>query len=521
MNNSSSSRFPAQPPVGSVYDDTRGSEEIGPSVIETQTTGEADASFGAMGQGTATAVGTVLPSLSPEAIDAEQFRLLADHLPTLCWMARGDGFIVWFNQRWHDYCGSTPASMEGWGWQSVHDPKVLPDVLVRWTASIATGEPFAMVMPLRGADGRFRPFMTRATPLRDGTGAVVRWFGVNTDIGPQLRAEAARNASEAQYNALTEAMPQMVWSSRADGVPDYFNKQWSDFTGLQAGSTSDGGWDTAVHPDDKPQAQDLWSRSVANGSPFETEYRLRHRSGIYRWTLGRALPVMDEAGRITRWIGTCTDIHAAKLAAEQSEIVNRELSHRIKNIFAIVAGLIRLSARRDPSVAAFARDLLARVTALGRAHDFARPHSDQSRPDMANMMLHGLLGELFRPYVEEGEERITVAGHNVPIDDKGATPLALLFHELATNAAKFGALSVPDGRVTVDVSRTGDTVTLLWRETGGPSITEAPSREGFGTRLTTMSVEQQLGGTLDRRWLPSGLEARITMPSGGLARMEH
>lgn len=487
-------------------------------MIETQATGEAGTTLDVMSGSAATAVAALLPPLSPEAIDAAQFRLLADHLPTLCWMARGDGFIVWFNQRWHDYCGTTPASMEGWGWQSVHDPRALPDILVRWTASIATGEPFEMMMPLRGADGRFRPFLTRASPLRDGSGAVVRWFGVNTDLGPQLRAEAARHASEAKYNVLTEAMPQMVWSSRTDGTPDYFNQQWSDFTGVAAGQSAGSGWDAAIHPDDKPKAQELWNRSLASGTAFETEYRMRHHSGAYRWTLGRALPVRDADGRIIWWIGTCTDFHAAKLAAEQNEVLSRELSHRIKNIFAIVAGLIRLSARRDPSVAAFAQDLLARVTALGRAHDYARPHSEQSRPDMTDMMLHGLLGELFRPYVEEGEERITVVGHNVPIDDKGATPLALLFHELATNAAKYGALSVPDGRVTVDVSRTGDTVTLLWREIGGPSITEAPSREGFGTRLTAMSVEQQLGGTLDRRWLESGLEAHITMPSGGLAR---
>lgn len=485
--------------------------------METQTIENSDDCSGVM-DGRATTVAAVLPALSPDGIEAEQFRLLADHLPTLCWMARGDGFIVWFNQRWHDYCGSTPASMQGWGWQSVHDPQALPQILARWTASIATGEPFDMIMPLRGADGLFRQFLTRASPVRDGTGAIVRWFGVNTDIGPQLRAEAARQAIEAKYTVLTETMPQIVWSTRADGVPDFFNGQWYDFTGFRAGTMLDEGWHAAVHPEDRAQARELWHHSLATGEPFETEYRLHHRSGSFRWALGRALPVHDEGGRITRWIGTCTDIHAARTVSEQNEVLNRELSHRIKNIFAIIAGLIRLSARRDPGVAAFARDLLARVTALGRAHDYARPHSEQSRPDTTGMMLHGLLGELFRPYAEEEEKRIIVDGFNASIDDRSATPLALLFHELATNAAKYGALSVPDGRVTVDISRAGDAITLLWRETGGPAITDPPAREGFGTRLTAMSVEQQLGGTLDRRWLPGGLEAAVTMPSARLVR---
>jgi PAS domain S-box-containing protein len=111
-----------------------------------------------------------------------RFRTLADAIPQLAWAARADGWIYWYNQRWYDYTGTSPAQMEGWGWQSVHNPRELPAVLERWKRSIATGEPFDMVFPLRGADGEFRPFLTRVMPLKDGSGSVLQWFGTNTDI---------------------------------------------------------------------------------------------------------------------------------------------------------------------------------------------------------------------------------------------------------------------------------------------------------------------------------------------------
>lgn len=118
-----------------------------------------------------------------------QFRHLADALPNLCWMAYGDGHIFWYNSRWYEYTGTTPEQMEGWGWRSVHDPELLPEVMERWTASIGTGENFEMVFPLRNAHGAFRPFLTRAVPIRDEAGRIVRWFGTNTDIAGQKQIE--------------------------------------------------------------------------------------------------------------------------------------------------------------------------------------------------------------------------------------------------------------------------------------------------------------------------------------------
>ena len=119
----------------------------------------------------------------------ERFRTMANSMSQLAWIARADGFIYWYNQRWYDYTGTTPEQMEGWGWQSVHDPAVLPEVMVNWTGAIAAGKPFEMEFPLRGADGQFRTFLTRSQPLKDSEGRVVQWFGTNTDVEALKQAE--------------------------------------------------------------------------------------------------------------------------------------------------------------------------------------------------------------------------------------------------------------------------------------------------------------------------------------------
>ncbi|MDP9087729.1 MAG: PAS domain S-box protein, partial [Pseudomonadota bacterium] len=122
---------------------------------------------------------------------AEQLTDLADNVNQLVWMAAPDGAIFWYNKRWYDYTGTTPEEMRGWGWQAVHDPDELPRVLERWRDCIATRVPFDMVFPLKGSDGQFRHFLTRVVPIKDEAGNVTRWFGTNTDISEQRRAEAA------------------------------------------------------------------------------------------------------------------------------------------------------------------------------------------------------------------------------------------------------------------------------------------------------------------------------------------
>lgn len=125
-----------------------------------------------------------------------QFRVLADSIPQLAWMAHPDGSIDWYNRRWYEYTGTTFEQMRGWGWQSVHDPAVLPTAMALYRQSLETGLPFEMEFPLRGADGVLRPFLTLALPVRDAEGKIVRWFGTNTNMEAKQKAEAALLQSE-------------------------------------------------------------------------------------------------------------------------------------------------------------------------------------------------------------------------------------------------------------------------------------------------------------------------------------
>jgi PAS domain S-box-containing protein len=125
---------------------------------------------------------------------SRRLQQLANSMPQLAWLARPDGYIYWYNTRWYEYTGTTPEAMQGWSWQRVHDPSLLPQVVERWKQSLASGDPFEMEFPLRGADGSYRLFLTRAMPLRDSHGAILHWFGSNTDV--QYRHDAARSLQE-------------------------------------------------------------------------------------------------------------------------------------------------------------------------------------------------------------------------------------------------------------------------------------------------------------------------------------
>ncbi len=399
-----------------------------------------------------------------------------------------------------------------------------PDDRQRVSAEIQTaleqGSAFKSEYRLVAGDGRVTWVVASGRPRLDAKGRVYRFPGVAIDVTQQHQVREALESSELRFRTLADTMPQMVWSTLPDGHHDYYNARWYEFTGVPEGSTDGEGWNDMFHPDDREHAWATWRHSLETGEPYQIEYRLRHHTGQYRWTLGRALPIHDAQGHILRWIGTCTDIHESRLVAEERELVAQELSHRIKNIFAVLTGIVGLSARNNPEAKTFADQLRQRIFAMGEAHDFVRPHREFSSASSGQGMLSDFVARLMRAYNEgEGHQvRVRFAGDDARIDDAAATPLALLFHELATNAAKYGALSTPDGHVDVIGESTSSDYRLVWRESGGPATVEPATLAGFGTRLVGMSVEGQMRGRLTRKWRHEGLEVEIVLPKDALAR---
>ena len=318
------------------------------------------------------------------------------------------------------------------------------------------------------------------------------------------------------FQTLADALPQLVWSTPPDGLSDYFNRQWCQFTGAPPTESYATGWMDFLHPDDVHNARSAWLRAVDTAHPYTIEYRLRRADGTYRWMLTRGLPVLDDAGAVTRWIGTCTDIDERVRTGETMELLSQELNHRIKNLFAVVQGLISMASRKYAGGAAVGQALQARMVALGRAHDLVWPRISGGTIWRSQTTLKQLVEILLAPYLQDDVSRLEIVGDDVAVNEHVATPLALFFHELATNSARFGALSSPQGRVRLEIAM-GDDIAVNWQESGGPPIDATPT-PAFGMNLAQISVERQLGGSLTLNWHAEGLHAQGLIPLRQLIR---
>ena len=320
-------------------------------------------------------------------------------------------------------------------------------------------------------------------------------------------ATAAARRNEERQKLILDRIPDIAWTCDASGEVTYFNQRWYEMTGWRGEELSnDLVFSRAFHPEDTDQMQAEWRHSVETGEPFESEVRVRRADGSYRWMLSRGVPLHDEDGSIAEWFGTLTDIDDSHRISEERELLAGELAHRIKNIFSVISGLVVLHAQGDASRKAFADLLSEHIRALARAQDFALQIGESREEN-----LHDLLEVLLAPYGRTGEDAVEIAGDNLHTGVRAATPLALVFHEMATNSAKYGALGSAGGKVAIDIACDDETVAITWRESGGPPV-EPPERTGFGSRLMRMSVEHQLAGKLERDWREDGLVITIRVP---------
>ncbi len=246
-------------------------------------------------------------------------RNLADSLPQLAWMADGEGTIFWFNRRWYDYTGATPETMAGLGWHSVHHPDHFAAVVAKFGQALAKGDPWEDTFPLRGADGTYRWFLSRANPHRDASGRIVRWYGTNTDITYRRGTEHRLRHSEERFRALVDAAAAVIWSCAPNGELLPGQWRWSAYTGQSESEYVGWGWVEAIHPEDRGRAAEAWTRSVETFSLFAMEYRLRRHDGVYRYTEVRGAPVKAPDGTVREWVGMNVDITERKEAEAKIE----------------------------------------------------------------------------------------------------------------------------------------------------------------------------------------------------------
>ena len=270
-----------------------------------------------------------------------------------------------------------------------------------------------------------------------------------------------------------------------------------------------------IHPADRDRVRAAFSATRSVAGSYEIDFRIMVGDDI-RWISARGQGA--DAGIVDgAMFGIFLDVTGRKQAEEGSELLAGEMSHRVKNLLAIAAGLTELTSRSAGSIEDMTRDLTRRLTSLGRAHDLVRPlPGEQGKA----ALLGDLLAILLSPYEDTGafSGRIRVAVPRMGVGEAAATTLAMVVHELATNSVKHGALSSATGTLDVSGCTEENEVQLVWSETGGPAVPRPPDMEGFGSRMIHRSVAGQFGGSLVYDWQPSGLVATLTLRKDRMGR---
>src|SRR5215210_1230197 len=513
---------------------------------------------------------SIRPATIPNAAD---FIALADNLPQLAWMATADGWIFWYNRQWYEYTGTTPAEMEGWGWQTVHDPAVLPRVLERWKGAIATGEPFEMVYPLKGADGVFRPFLARVQPLRDGQGRITRWFGTNTDISQQQRIAENLAAEKRRLETLNQTIARVSAELDLERLVQSVTDAGVSLTGAQFGAffynvTDAQGESLTLYtisgvPRENfskfpnPRATHVFAPTFQGEGPVRSDDILADpRYGQNAPYKGMpkghlpvrsylAVPVKSRSGEVMGGLffghpdpGVFTERHEELLVgiagqaaigidnarlydAAQQEITERraaekhrellinELNHRVKNTLATVQSVAAQTLRTSTLEVEVRNRLDARLIALSDAHNLLTGHNWEGAT------LEEVVNMALRPHRSDREDRFEVWGPEVHLAPKTALAIAMAIYELATNAIKYGALSDESGRVVirwqVKETQAEQRLCMEWAEQGGPPVTP-PSRKGFGSRLVERGLAAELGGSVQLAFPESGVVCAIDTP---------
>ena len=262
---------------------------------------------------------------------------------------------------------------------------------------------------------------------------------------------------------------------------------------------------TLLHPEDWERFSSAMERMFREGGAYETEFRVRRPNGEIRWCAGTAAASVDAQNRVVRVSGVTADITDRKMAEERQALLAREVDHRAKNALALVQAIVRMT--KANSIEAYVTAVEGRIKALSRVHTVL----SQSRWEGAD--LAGLVAEELAPYRTSDQDQVQASGPGIVLLPAAAQTLALVLHELVTNAAKYGALSSQTGKVRLAWTSDGRSIEFNWTETGGPE-TSKPTTLGFGTRIVLASIERQLGGQVTFDWVPQGLKCTFSIPRG-------
>jgi len=369
----------------------------------------------------------------------------------------------------------------------------------------------------RRKDGSLIDISLTVSPVKDAMGRVIGASKIARDITERKRQEIAAQ----RLAAIVESSDDAILAKDLNGIITSWNKGAERIFGYKEEEVI-GKPVTILIPEDRHNEEPAILARIRSGQRVDHYETVRRRKDGSLIDISLTVsPVKDTKGRVIGASKIARDITERKRAEQQQNLLLREMSHRVKNLFSVASSIVALSARGAATPEELALSMQERLAALGRAHDLTLTKPAGHAPVQTQpTTLHALIQAVLLPFEskEPGDaKRATVTGLDIPLAGSQVTAFALLLHEFATNAAKYGALSAPSGRIGIECSEKNGEITIEWRESGGPSLAQENEEDGFGSLLVRATVKHQLGGEIVREWKPEGLRIRITFPMERIA----
>lgn len=434
----------------------------------------------------------------------------------MLWLGDVDGKCVFLNRAHREFWG-VPPDLAGFSWSATLHPEDTEKLAGPYQSAMRDRTAFEVEARYRRADGQWRLLHTAARPRFSSAGQFLGMVGVNTDVTDQRAAERSLRQTTEQLDFALDAASEMgTWVLNASDGLLSGDRRFAAAFGLATRELAQGiplkAFIDLVAEDDRSELSARFSAASASGERFQCAFRTNKISGQKWFSLvGRSDG--DEFGLPRRLAGVIMDVHELKTRELQLDLLTRELSHRIKNIFAVVGSMARLTARDHPAAADAIGALQGRISAMSAVYAQVTPSNKESGH---TTNLRQLIDEVFAPYKFGNDSAVAVEAIDIDLNESAASSFALIFHELATNSSKYGALA--EGRHVQFSVKTvpGDALVFAWTETGGDTDILPPDTEGFGSKLIRMSA-LSIDGEIATEWRRTGLHWQMSVP---LARIQ-
>ena len=354
-----------------------------------------------------------------------------------------------------------------------------------------------------------RGFIMRMRPYRSVENVIDGVVITFVDVSERRKADVALRASEGRFSAIVYQTTVGIAEIDLSGRFVLTNARFCEMVGRTTEELLHLRMRDITHPEDLERDAQKFDRLLSDGTPFEAEKRYVRPDVLTVWVHNNVSALVDQAGRPNHGLSVTLEIGERKKAEQQTALLLSELDHRVKNILAIVSSVVSQTLKRSLSPAAFAAAIDGRIAAIARAHSLLTDHGGGGRASFYDLVTTEL-----EPYDRDGHN-ISVKGRDIALTPRAGLSLALAMHELASNAAKYGAFSTPSGRLFVSWSignAPHRTLNFVWAEFGGPPLEGPPAQRGFGTTLIERTLTHEFDAEVHREFLRAGLRCTIDLP---------